>query len=132
MNTALKIVIATLLLSLLVGVAAIYFMASPASDPVTVSPAPTPTPTPTATATPTPQHATLSKVTVSSISITVGGELTLTTTVSDHTQGLTVTFYDNTDEIVGTAQTNADGTASLTIIALEPGTFTFYATANHP
>lgn len=128
MNTALKIVTITLLLSLLVGVAAIYFMASPASDPVIVSPAPTPTPTSTAT----PQHATLSKVTVSSTTINVGGELTLTTTVSDHTQGITVTFYDNTDNVLGTAQTNDVGTASLTIIALEPGTFTFYATANHP
>jgi Flp pilus assembly protein CpaB len=128
MNTALKIVTITLLLTLLVGVAAIYFMASPASDPVTVSPAPTITPTPTQT----PQHATLSKVTVSSTNINVGSELTLTTTVSDHIQGLTVTFYDNTDEVLGTAQTNSEGTASLTIIALEPGTFTFYATANHP
>jgi Flp pilus assembly protein CpaB len=128
MNTALKIVTITLLLTLLVGVAAIYFMASPASDPVTVSPAPTITPTPTQT----PQHATLSKVTVSSTNINVGSELTLTTTVSDHIQGLTVTFYDNTDEVLGTAQTNDVGIATLTIIALEPGTFTFYATANHP
>ena len=128
MNTALKIVTITLLLTLLVGVAAIYFMASPASDPVTVSPAPTITPTPTQT----PQHATLSKVTVSSTNINVGSELTLTTTVSDHIQGLTVTFYDNTDEVLGTAQTNDVGIATLTIIALVPGTFTFYATANHP
>jgi hypothetical protein len=94
--------------------AASYLMVSPDSDPVTVS-----------------DQAVLSKVTVSSTVLTVGDGLTLTTTINDGTAGVTVTFYNQEDESVGTAVTNSVGTASL-IIHPPTGTWTFYATATHP
>jgi hypothetical protein len=93
---------------------ALYYMQSPVSPDVTVA-----------------GQATLSAVTVSSINIVVGDNLTLSTTVSDATTGLTVTFYNQNSIAVGTAVTNSLGTASLTI---QPpvGTWSFYATATHP
>ena len=102
--------------------AASYLITAPQSDPVTVNPTPTP-----------PPEATLSKVQVSATTIEVGDELTLTTTLSDHTAGLTVSFYIvGTDDYVGDAATDASGVASLTIAAQQAGTFRFYATAEHP
>ena len=94
---------------------AVYVMTAPQSVDVTVNPA----------------LASLSQVTVSSTVITVGDSLTLSTTVSDHTAGLTVTFYNQNNIEVGTATTNSAGTATLTIQPPE-GTWSFYASANHP
>jgi len=115
MKTKTAALLAGLLVLCLVGVvAATYLMTSPESDDVTVS-----------------TQATLSKVTVSTISVTVGDSLTLSTTVSDHTSGLTVTFFNNNDVSVGTATTDSSGTASLTLQPPE-GVWSFYATATHP
>lgn len=110
------IIIAVLALASL-GAAA-YIMQSPDSDDVTVNPTPTPT-------------ATLSKVAVNATSLYVGDYLCLSTTVSDASSGLTVTFHNNNGVVVGTAFTNSAGTATLTI---QPplGTWSFYATAEHP
>jgi hypothetical protein len=114
MKTSTKIAI-LLLVVLLIGVAsAVYIMQAPMSSDVVVT-----------------GQATLSKVSVSSILITAGDSLTLSTTVSDHTQGITVTFFNQNDVSVGTAVTGPTGTATLTI---QPpvGTWSFYATATHP
>lgn len=116
-QTALIIIAVLALVSL---AAAAYIMQSPDSDDVTVNP----TPTPTATAA-------LSKVAVNATTLYVGDYLRLSTTVSDATAGLTVTFHNNNGVVVGTAFTNSAGTATLTI---QPpvGTWSFYATAEHP
>lgn len=115
-------IICALLLVVIVGcVAATYIMTSPSSPDVTVNPSPTPT----------PQQATLSAVTASPLILTVGDTLTLSTTVSDATAGLTVTFYNQNNVAVGQAATNIQGTATLQIQPPE-GTWSFYATATHP
>ena len=120
------IIIAVVTTLIVAGVAlAAYTMTSPSSDPLTVTD-PTPSPSPT----PPPVDATLSKVTLSVTTITVGESVTLSTTVSDATPDLTVTFFNNGAGIVGTAITNATGIASLTITP-PLGTWTYYATAQH-
>jgi hypothetical protein len=115
-------------IALLASATALYTMSSLPSVPVTVNPSPTPSPT----ASPPPEDETLSQVQVSATSIQVGDDLTLTTQVSDHTEGLTVTFLVyGEDTVIGTADTDESGTASLTIIANSVGTFQFYATADY-
>lgn len=112
-----------LTLTVVGAVVASYLMTAPMSPDVDVNPSPTPTAAPV--------QATLSQVTVSSLSITVGDTLTLTTTVSDGAPGLTVTFYNQNGNVVGSINTDSTGVASLTIIPPE-GTWSFYATATHP
>jgi hypothetical protein len=124
-----KTIIALAVVALLVGVAAaVYVMNAPASPTVTVNPSPSPSPSPS----PVPA-ASLSQVQVSDTDIVVGDELTLSTTVSDHTEGIVVTFKIQADNtVVGTATTGPTGTATLTITANTAGTYNFIATATHP
>lgn len=113
-----KILVAVALFALVATVAAAgYLMISPSSDDVTVNPLPI--------------KATLSKPALSDTILTVGDSLTLTTTVSDATAGITVSFFNQNDVEVGTAVTDATGTATITITPPE-GTWSFYATATHP
>lgn len=113
-----KILIAVLALALVVGIAAAaYVMTAPMSDDITVNPPGT--------------QATLSKVTSSTYTLTEGASITLSTTVSDGTQGINVTFLNQNGVSVGTAVTDNTGTASVTITPPE-GTWSFYATATHP
>jgi hypothetical protein len=105
-----------------------YLMTAPASDNTTVNPSTSPSPSPS----PSPVPATLSKVTVSTQTLTVGQSLTITTTVSDHTAGIIVTFTAVTGgATVGTATTDNTGLASLTF---QPpvGQTRYAATAVHP
>lgn len=113
-----KIIIAVVALALVAGIAtAAYVMTAPMSDDITVNPPGSP--------------ATLSKVTSSAYTLTAGETITLTTTVSDGTQGINVTFLNQNGVSVGTAVTDESGTASVTITPPE-GTWSFYATATHP
>jgi hypothetical protein len=126
-----KPLIALLLVALVVAIAAaVYTMNSDPSDTVIVSPTPTPTASPSPTPTQQPQ-ATLSKVSVSTTMLTVGAQLTLSTTVSDGTPDLTVTFYDQENTAVGSAVTDATGKATLTITP-PVGSWSYHATAEHP
>ena len=128
LNDKLKaaVIIAVVVSLIVAGVAlAAYTMTSPSSNPLTVTD-PTPTPSPT----PEPIAATLSKIELSVPTITVGEEVTLSTTVSDSTPDITVTFFNNGDGVVGTAITDTSGIASLTITP-PLGTWTYYATAQH-
>jgi hypothetical protein len=109
-------------------VAALYTMRAPNSPDVVIDPEATPTPTPTATL---PPEAELSQVQPSVTSATVGDSITLSTTVSDHLAGITVTFYNQNDVAVGAAVTNSAGIASISIMPPE-GTWSFYATGTHP
>lgn len=114
----LNIIIAVVALALVVGIAAAaYVMTAPMSDDITVNPPGAP--------------ATLSKVTSSTYTLTEGESITLSTTVSDGTQGINVTFLNQNGVSVGTAITDATGVATLTITPPE-GTWSFYATATHP
>ena len=131
MNSKLKAaIIIVLIASLFIGVvaAAGYLMTAPASNPGTVNPTPTPTPSPTPTPVP---EATMSKVTLSVYTLTIGESWTLSTTVSDATPGVTVTFHDQTESPVGASVTNALGTASLTITPAL-GNWLYHAHATHP
>jgi hypothetical protein len=125
---SIMILLAVAALATLLIVSASYVMTSPVSQNVVVNPTPTPTPSPT----PTPAPATLSTVTVSATALTVGQSLTVTTQVSDHTEGIVVTFKTVTGDItVGTANTDATGLASFTF--LPPlGQTRYYAVAVHP
>jgi hypothetical protein len=108
-----------------VVVAAGYLMTAPASPNVTSS---TPSPTPTVT----PAPATLSTVTVNATTVKTTDTLVLSTTVSDHTAGIIVTFTAVTGSVnVGTATTDANGVATLTIQQPE-GSTRYTATAVHP
>jgi hypothetical protein len=122
------IIVIGLVILLLTGIAtAAYLMTAPDSAPVTVNPTPTPSPTPSPT--PIPQ-ATLSQVQTNVTSMYVGDKLRLTTTVSDGTAGLIVNFYEKSGAAVGSATTNATGTATLTITPAV-GSWVYYATATH-
>lgn len=122
------VAVAVFAASLITVAVAAYTMTAPTSDPSTTNPTPSPSPTPSPT--PVPQ-ATMSKVTVTPSVAYIGETKQVTTTVSDLTPGITVTFYNNDDVAVGAAITNAQGTATITI--QEPiGTWTYYATAVHP
>jgi len=92
---------------------------------------PTPSPSPTASPTPIPQ-ATMT-LTLSPTTVTVGQSWTLTATVSDSTQGITVTFHEDslTGPAVGAAVTNAAGVATL-VLTPTLGSHVYYATATHP
>lgn len=126
-----KPLIALLLVALIVAIAAaVYTMNSDPSDTVIVSPTPTPTASPSPTPTQQPQ-ATLSKVSVSTTMLTVGGSLTLSTTVSDSIVGLTVNFYNQNNDLVGSAVTDGTGKATLTITP-PVGSWSYHATAEHP
>jgi len=105
-------------------VAAAYLMRSPNTSDIIVEPTPSPSPTPS------PAPAEL-QLTPNKTTLTVGETLTLTATVSDGTSGLTVTFYNQNDDPVGTATTNTDGVATLNLIP-QIGTWQYYATATHP
>lgn len=119
------IVIGVVAAALVAGVvaAASYLMRSQNTNDIIVEPTPSPTPTPT------PAPAEL-QLTPNKTSLTVGETLTLTAVVSDGTSGLTVTFYNQHDDPVGTATTNTDGTATLNIVP-QVGTWQYYATATH-
>ena len=123
----------TLVSALLIGVAVAvgYNMQAPASDPLTVndpSPAPSTSPDPTQP----PVHATMTKVTLSAYTVTVGQSVTASTTISDATANVPVTFWASDGTNMGTADTNAAGTASITFSIGAVWTGTFYATATHP
>jgi hypothetical protein len=124
-----KPLIALLLVALIVAIAAaVYTMNSDPSDTVIVNPTPTASSSPTPTQQP---QATLSKVSVSTTMLTVGAQLTLSTTVSDGTPDLTVTFYDQENTAVGSAVTDSTGKATLTITP-PVGSWSYHATAEHP
>src|SRR5512138_2428691 len=110
-KAALIVIVAIALICLSV-VAASYLITAPTSDPVTVTPA-----------------ATLTKVAVSTQSLVAGSPLTLYTTISDSTPGLTVNFF-NQNGAVGYATTLVNGTAILTINP-PAGTWTYYASTTH-
>jgi len=121
---ALTITALTILIS--VVAAAGYLMNAPSSPNVTTNPSPSPTPSPS------PAPATLSAVTVNATTCTVGDWLTLSTTVSDHTAGIIVTFTAVIGgSNVGTATTDASGLATLTF---QPtiGSTRYSASAVHP
>jgi len=127
MNVSKKAVIALCLIALVATMSTVlaagYLIVSPASDQLTVNPKPTdPDPDP---------EATLSKVKLNVNTITEGDTVTLTTLLSDKTQGLKVVFYDQDDNKVGEANTNVDGRACITITPTA-GTYTYYATCMHP
>jgi hypothetical protein len=75
--------------------------------------------------------ATLSAVTLSTTSITVGEPVTLSTTISDGLNGLSIDFYNQNGVKVGSATTNAAGTASLTINPTA-GLWVYHANTFHP
>jgi hypothetical protein len=113
-----KIAASLMLLTLTIAVIAVaaYLMTAPTSPNVVVS-----------------DKEVLSQVTVSSISLTVGDELTLSTTVSDGTIGLPVTFFCIGDpDPIGTVNTDSTGKATITFTIDTAGTYSFYATATHP
>lgn len=101
-------------------VAAAYWMQSQNTPDIVVNPTPQPTET-TASLTITPDKT----------SLTVGEILTLTSTVSDGTSGLTIIFYNQQNNPVGTATTDASGTATIQIIP-PVGTWQYYTKAEHP
>ena len=112
--------------SLLVGgVYAATLLTSPSSDPVTVNATPTPTPSPT------PIPVGLSKVTVNTQTLTVGEQLTISTTISNATPDLIVNFYNQNNAAVGSAVTDALGTATLNLTP-PIGTWTYYAQTSLP
>jgi len=122
------VLIAIVVVSLVAFAVAAYTMTAPNSDPLNVNPTPTPSPTPSPTPVPI---ATLSKVTLSASTLYVGEQVTLSTTVSDLTQGMVVNFFNNNNAAVGSATTDSNGVAS-TSITPPIGTWTYYATATHP
>ena len=131
MNSKLKAAIIIIAVSsLFIGVvaAASYLLTSPPSDPGTVNPVPTPSPTPSPTPIPL---ASLSKVTLSVYTLTIGESWTLSTTVSDASPGLTVTFHDQNELPVGASVTNINGTASFTT-APPLGNWLYHAHTTHP
>ena len=113
MNNKIKTVALILAVALItVGVAyAIYTMTTGTVN-VTVSPL-----------------ATMSLV-ANNTNLTVGDGLLLTATVSDSSNGLTVTFYQNSISI-GTSTTSG-GVATKTVTGLAAGSYSYYAEADHP
>lgn len=69
-------------------------------------------------------------LTLSPTTVVEGQTWTLTSTVSDATAGITVTFKEGITT-VGTATTNSAGIATLSFIPLA-GSHTYVATATHP
>lgn len=112
----------------LIGYAvAVYGIRSPDSTAGTVNPTPPPaTPTPT----PVPQ-ATLSQVTISPSTVTWGATWTLTTTLSDALAGVNVDFYDQNGNLMGSAPTDASGTASISFVP-PVGNWIYHANTLHP
>jgi hypothetical protein len=106
-------VIAIIAFASISAVVAIYVMTSNPTSPVTVVAA--------ATIFLSPSTTTLS----------YGGTLILTATVSDASPSLLVTFYDQADDTVGTATTNSVGVAAL---SFQPpsGVWIYHASATHP
>jgi cytoskeletal protein RodZ len=118
------IVIGVVAAALVAGVvAAAYWMQSQNTPDIVVNPAPSPTPAPTVA----PASLT---ITPDKTSLTVGEILTLTSTVSDGTSGLTIIFYNQQNNPVGTATTDASGTATIQIIP-PVGTWQYYTKAEH-
>ena len=113
------LVIGVVAAALVAGVvAAAYLMRSQNTSDIIVEPTPSPAPAEL-------------QLTPNKTTLTVGETLTLTATVSDGTSGLTVTFYNQHDDPVGTATTNTDGAATLNLVP-QIGTWQYYATATHP
>ena len=115
-------------------VAAVNFMTAPNSDLLTITePTPTPTAVPTASPTAPPViEATLSKVTLSTYNAIVGQQITASTTISDATPNVAVTFIASDGTNMGTANTNAAGTAQVVFTIGGVWQGTIYATATHP
>jgi uncharacterized protein YjdB len=110
------IVIGVVAAALVAGVvAAAYWMQSQNTPDIVVNPTTSP-----ASLTITPDKT----------SLTVGEILTLTSTVSDGTSGLTIIFYNQQNNPVGTATTDASGTATIQIIP-PVGTWQYYTKAEH-
>ena len=116
-KTKLAIMLLILVIAVVVSfkvVDAVYHITSPPSDTVTVT-----------------QPQTLSKPTVSATSVTVGETITISTTLSDGTAGVVVTFFEN-DNVIGSDSTDDKGTATYTRVLISVGSYTYYADCLHP